>query len=112
MNLTSKQLRRAAREARKLALECADGLAPCLGVEDYGCAGAPICAVGHVMDRAGWPRGFMTGDFIEACPDSADAVNEVTAANDYAPSIERHEAVVFPLLALADALEAEAERAP
>lgn len=113
MNLTPSQLKRLAREARKLAMEIAGGAEP----EMYAYSNEGWCACGVVSKRAGlgsesvsreidrevlsYPgarRGLVSDALEVACYPSIDYPS---APRDYGP-------LVFPLLALGDALEERA----
>jgi hypothetical protein len=104
MNLTKEQKKRLAEKVREVASECAEGVPLKLGVyrafvlNADGLPVGPNCFLGHAMWRA---------DLADH--DTAELPDErwlVTDANDYASSAEdRRRRVVFPALALADALE-------
>jgi hypothetical protein len=112
--LTQQQKKRLAKEARKLAMECVEGTAPRLGVDrEFLANGKPCCSLGHVFARSGFrpirPRSHFADIYFEL-PGSER--RELVTANDEARDNERAAWVVFPLLALADALEADAPQAP
>lgn len=95
--LTDAQKKRLAREARKLADKFAVGLGPRL--DNFTWCG---CGIGCVMKAAGirpeYPRAMYLDDLVQR-----NWMTEATyQAEDGNPS-----AMVFPLLALADALEAK-----
>ena len=98
--LTKKELRRLAKEARVLAMECVDGRAPALA---YGTLGDEFghCAMGWIIKRAcGSP--FATN---HEWGGPLEPVSRLVVDANNTVSTNRHAAVVFPLLALADALE-------
>ena len=95
----SKVNQRLAMEARKLAMECAEGTAPEFGTESSGTLAEPNCAMGHMISRAGLEPSsayyWMGGD-----------CGLVLIANDFAKDhADRQSRLVFPLLALAEELE-------
>lgn len=106
--LTKAQRKRLAKEMRGLALECAAGVPVPLGAHGlftYGKGSkvtGPACFLGHVY----WRAGFRNSDEIGiGMPYSEERT--LIDANDDAASVEdRRLRVVFPGLALADALEA------
>jgi len=89
---------RLAIEARKLAMECADGTAPRFGTQSCGTLAEPNCAMGHMISRIGlepYPVYFGISDRWL-----------VVVANDFAKDhADRQSRLVFPLLAFADELE-------
>lgn len=100
--MTRAQRGRLAREARRLAMECVEGTAP--EMNDFWCG----CAIGIVVKRAGLtPDGWFAAklDAMVSNPTDHPAYGIVSQATR--ERIFRHNptAVVFPLLALADALE-------
>jgi len=89
---------RLAIEARKLAMECADGTAPRFGTRSCGTLAEPNCAMGHMISRIG----------LEPYPVYCGISDRllVVVANDFAKDhADRHSRLVFPLLALAEELE-------
>lgn len=97
MDLTRQQRKRLAREARKLAMECVEGTAPEFGFSVLFVDRAPHCSFGHLAVRSNiqWPYNPRNDD-----------MHIVAEANDMRLSMaERHAALVFPLLALATALD-------
>lgn len=108
MALTPEQKKRLAKEARRLAMECVRGTAPAFGTgtELNGVDGGPNCVLGHVYCRAEPPLAKHMHTQLFTLTDWPNPEwSVVTAANDYYPPAQRQAAVVFPLLALADALE-------
>lgn len=108
--LNKKQKKRLAKEMRGLAMECIDNGPE---MKDDWCG----CAVGISMKRAGVSTGGMWRDCGLAedidllMPDGSwpGVVTNATRERIYRANPT---AVVFPLLALADALEASASEAP
>lgn len=105
--------RKVAREARKLAMECVTGEAPpliqwMLCSESHG--RKRYCVAGLLAHRA-------CGDIYSVIDRLHDLpeVDILVTANNEASDADRHGAVVFPLLALADACDeaaaSESERA-
>jgi hypothetical protein len=117
--LTTRQKRALAREARNLAMECVEGTAPVLARHWYDCG--ERCAFAWAQERAGcglenveefgerdwWSVMSHLGGFKS---EIGAAASLVAVENDAAADTDRACAVVFPLLALADALE-EASKA-
>ena len=100
----SKLNQRLAKEARKMAMECVESTAPEFGIGSLDRYGVPCCALGHLGYR-------VTGDAQEMLSSKYCGVSGllfiVERANDYAcDHADRDSRLVFPLLALADELEA------
>lgn len=108
MRLSKKELlRAAARHARKLAYECVAGTAPLLIARHLSDDTGHYCVAGLLGQRL---RGneFAFRDLASDNTTVEAYMLLIDANNDAAPD-ERHGAVVFPLLALADALEEAAK---
>lgn len=115
--LTMPERKRLAREARKLATECAEGTAPAFDPTSY-CG----CAIGEILARTGsrpspesetvnkaWHLAVEIDGMLpdeQAIGGMGLVSNALIDYGDY-DGVSMHSAVVFPLLALADALEAE-----
>lgn len=100
--LTAEEKKRLAVSIRGLALDCAAGTAPRFGDYFFFMAGKPCCFIGHAASRSGLDSNVLmeSGDFPRA------EYFAVLDANDGAPTpSERASRLVFPGLALADALE-------
>lgn len=101
--LTPEEKKRLAEEAEKLALECAEGRAPPLARGELQTDDGHHCVMGEISFRAcgdahkyGWLN-YESSDVREARWD-------LVLSNNNARPEDRHSAVVFPLLALRDAL--------
>jgi hypothetical protein len=97
--LTQRQQQRAAKEARKLAMEFAAGDGPPLCEGRYADGSGLHCAIGWVLSRSGIGRGRI-GSVACGLPDVEFGI--VVDASDIPE--DRH-ALPWALLALADALE-------
>lgn len=112
LNLTKKQRKRLAKEARRLSGRIAEGAAVRLQAVTW-CN----CGIGHVMSKAGLPVGGqhpagVTMDRIELAEDLDDLVGGlISEATDATVYEKMRGALAFPLLALADAVEADEARA-
>ena len=96
----SKVNQRLAKEARKMAMECVESTAPRFGTRFCGNRADPICAMGHLISRAGlepYPVYYGIGH-----GDKWLVIEANDRAKDHA---DRNSRLVFPLLAFADELE-------
>lgn len=115
--MTDKQIaRRVARECRRLALQCADGTAPHM-IAGHFVLNGQHCAIGWALTRAApdgdpWTacaavRRLAVERGILASPADSTACSITIDANNECRGQEKRRArVVFPLLALADAVDA------
>lgn len=94
--------RKVAREARKLAMECVTGEAPPLIPNLLHSAGR-YCVAGLLSHRVCGSIYSVVDRFTHL-----PALGMLIEANNSASDEERHGAVVFPLLAFADDVEAMA----
>lgn len=99
--LTSKERKRLAKEARKLAMECVEGTAPKFGTGREFKDGKPCCAMGHVTARAGLGPVDESSGPLSWCISQHDWC-VAAFANDDRPT-----ELPWALLSLADALEAK-----
>jgi hypothetical protein len=109
---------RIARECRRLAGECVEGKAPPFIVGNYSDGLGGHCAFGWALarvarDRDPWSAWWAVVPVRDlpasaATAEAREAMDLVFAANNTAPDNERHARVVFPLLWVADALDAAA----
>ena len=92
--------------AREIAMECAAGTALRFGKgKMFTARGAPSCAVGHVLARIGATS--YPVEFDGYCSlYRMSFMNWTEDANDGALPADRNDAVIFPLLAWADELDA------
>lgn len=109
--MSAEELRKAAEEARRLAMECLTGKAPRL-VKYMLCdergGRKRYCVMGLLGHRA-----INDVYMLHSLPRGADEAAEVAvSANNDADDADRHGAVVFPLLALADACDEAAASEP
>jgi len=105
--MTKTERRKLAKEARKLAMECAVGTAPEFetGRLFYGYdPHQPACVLGHVYFRF---HGEDTPPhwLVEMRDEILPVLEVLVEGNNTSQPEERKDAVVFPLLAVADALE-------
>lgn len=108
---SANDLRTLSRQARALADACEAGTAPAFGVGDFrNLDGSPCCAVGHAM--AGLSPCVLATPAIESPKGLPDPVwharDAVISANDESHPKARHAAVIAPLRAFADAVDAKA----
>jgi hypothetical protein len=86
--------------AREIAMECAAGTAPEMGSGTYFNDAGPCCPVGHVFAKAGARELWQVSFCLVRVP------AYIARRSDACPDADRNDAVIFPLLAWADELEA------
>ena len=110
---------RFAKECRRLAYECAEGTAPRM-IPGHFDRDGESCAVGWVLKRTApgqpvWTTFYAVERIVrkpsEYVPTPINAASAVLDANNRATDADRPLALVFPLLWLADEIEARAKGA-